>query len=147
VRNQFYLDRQSNVSVYNRKLGLIISGANSKRQPELATFFEKFGGNTYAMPVSSRLQMGNDVDRLSLAYNTFFVDLYVPTPTDKSVTLRFEITGKGSPPDEAGLNLQLVLKSGQTLERVRGRRLCLEKTPLNWARKTSAAGSAMEAGR
>lgn len=130
VRNQYYLDRQSNVSVFNQKLGLIISGANSKRQPELATFFERFGGNTYAMPVSSRLQMGNDVDRLSLAYNTFFVDLYVPTPTDKSVTLRFEITGKGSPPDEAGLNLQLALKPGQTLETGAGKKIILGSDPI-----------------
>jgi hypothetical protein len=130
VRNQFYIDRQSNVSVFNQKLGLIISGANSKRQPELATFFERLGGNTYAMPVSSRLQMDKDADRLSLAYNTFFVDLYVPTPTDKSVTLRFEITGKGSPPDEADLNLQLVLKSGQTLETGAGKNILLGSDPI-----------------
>jgi hypothetical protein len=29
------------------------------------------------MPLSSRLQMGSSEDRLSLAYNTFFNDLYV----------------------------------------------------------------------
>jgi len=130
VRNQYYLDRQANVSVFNRKLGLIISGANSKRQPELATFFERFGGKTYAMPVSSRLQMSKDVDRLSLAYNTFFVDLYVPTPTDKSVTLRFEVTGKGRPPDEADLNLQLVLRPGETLETGAGKKMILGKDPI-----------------
>ena len=125
VKNQYYIDRQSCLSVFNRKLGLIISGANSKRQPELATFMERFDGNTYAMPVSSRLQMGKDEDRLSLAYNTFFADLYVPTPAENSVTLRFEITGKGSPPDEADLNLQLVLKSGQTLETGAGKKFVL----------------------
>ncbi len=135
VRNQFYLDRQSNVSVFNQKLGLIISGANSKRQPELATFFERFGSNTYAMPVSSRLQMGKDADRLSLAYNAFFVDLYVPTPTANSVSLRFEITGKGRPPDEADLNLQLVLKSGQTLETGAGKKIMLGSDPIELAPK------------
>src|SRR5207253_5669480 len=36
VNNQFYLDRQGSLSVTHRKLGLIITGANSKRQPELA---------------------------------------------------------------------------------------------------------------
>jgi hypothetical protein len=131
VRNQFYIDRQSNVSVFHQKLGLIISGANSKRQPELATFLERFGGNTYAMPVSSRLQMGKDADRLSLAHNTFFVDLYVPTPADNSVTLRFEITGKGSPPDEADLNLQLVLKPGQVLETGAGKKFTLGSDSLD----------------
>ncbi|HET7215674.1 MAG TPA: hypothetical protein VFL79_18940, partial [Terriglobia bacterium] len=130
VRNQFYLDRQSSISVFNQKMGLIVSGANSKRQPELATLFEKFGGSTNALPLSSRLQMGSDVDRLSLAFNTFFVDLYVPTPTGNSVTLRYEITGKGSPPDEAALNLQLVLKPGQTLETGAGKKIVLGKDPI-----------------
>ena len=130
VRNQFYLDRQSNVSIFNQKLGLIISGANSKRQPELATFSERFDGHTYAMPVSSRLQMGQDVDRLSLAYYTFFVDLYVPKATGKSVTLRFEITGKGRAPDEADLNLQLVLKPGQMLETGAGKKIMLGRDPI-----------------
>jgi hypothetical protein len=131
VRNQFYIDRQCNVSVFNQKLGLIISGANSKRQPELGTFLERFGGNTYAMPVSSRLQMGKDTDRLSLAYNTFFVDLYVPAPTANSVTLRFEITGKGTPPDDADLNLQLVLKPGQVLETGAGKKITLGSDPID----------------
>ena len=131
VKNQYYIDRQSCLSIFNQRLGLIVSGANSKRQPELATFFEKFGGNTYAMPVSSRLQMGKSVDRLSLAYNTFFVDLYVPTPTENSVSFRFEITGKGSPPDEAGLNLQLVLKPGQILETGAGKKIMLGSDPID----------------
>ena len=119
--SQFYLDRQSNVSVLNQKLGLIISGANSKRQPELATFTEKIDGQTYYMPMSSRLQMGKDQDRISVSFNSFFADLYVPTPAGNSVTLRFEITGKYNPPQEADLNLQLVLKPGETLETGAGR--------------------------
>jgi hypothetical protein len=131
VRNQFYIDRQCNVSVFNQKLGLIISGANSKRQPELATFLERFDRNTYAMPVSSRLQMDKDTDRLSLAYTTFFVDLYVPPPNANSVTLRFEITGKGTPPDEADLNLQLVLKPGQVLETGAGKKITLGSDPID----------------
>ena len=130
VRNQFYLDRQSSVSVFNQKLGLIISGANSKRQPELATFFERFGDFTHAMPVSSRLQTSNGISRLSLAYYSFFVDLYVPRPTGKSVTLRFDITGKGRAPEEADLNLQLVLKSGQTLETGAGKKIVLGSDPI-----------------
>jgi hypothetical protein len=131
VRNQFYIDRQSNVSVFNQKLGLIISGANSKRQPGLGTFMEKFDGITNAMPVSSRLQMDKETDRLSLAYNTFFVDLYVPPPTANSVTLRFEITGHGTPPEEADLNLQLVLRPGQVLETGAGKKITLGSDPIN----------------
>ena len=38
VMNQFFLDRQCHLSIFHEKLELIVSGANSKRQPELATF-------------------------------------------------------------------------------------------------------------
>jgi hypothetical protein len=116
INNQFYLDRQSALSVFNEKLGLIISGANSKRQPELATFSETIEGRTYHMPVSTRLQMSDTVDRLSLAYNTFWTDLYVPSPSPEELSLKFAIVGKGSPSDNPRLTLQLCLKPGERLE-------------------------------
>jgi len=125
VNNQFYLDRQANLSVFHQKLGLIITGANSKRQPELATFSEKLHGQVFHMPLSSRLQMRDDHDRLSLAYNTFFTDLYVPTPSDHQVTFRFAITGKGTPSEEAQLTLQLCLKAGEELETAAGKKVLL----------------------
>jgi hypothetical protein len=133
VNNQYYLDRQGNVSVFHQALGLIITGANSKRQPELATFRERFGGEDHHMPLSSRLQMGEKQDRLSLAYNTFFSDLYVPTPAEDTVNLRFVIAGKGTPPDEASLTLQICLKPGEELETGAGRRISLGTEPLDLA--------------
>jgi hypothetical protein len=131
VNNQFYLDRQGSLSVAHQKLGLIITGANSKRQPELATFREKLGGQVFHMPVSSRLQMRDGEDRLSLAYNTFFTDLYVRAPRDNELKLRFVITGKGTPADEAVLTLQLCLKAGETLETAAGRKLVLGPEPVD----------------
>ena len=125
VKNQFYLDRQANLSIFHKKLGLLISGANSKRQPELATFNEKTGGEVFYLPLSSRLQMAENGDRLSLAYNTFFADLYASVTNPNAVALRFVITGKGKPPDEARLNLQLCLKAGETLETGTGQRFSL----------------------
>ena len=76
--NGFFLDRQGNLSVFNKKTGLIISGANSKRQPELATFTEVIGKDSIHMPVSSYLQMTGNPDKLALAYNTFFAMLEIP---------------------------------------------------------------------
>ena len=125
INNQFYLDRQGNLSIEHQKLGLIITGANSKRQPELATFRERLGGEVFHMPVTSRLEMADDMDRLSLAYNTFFTDLYVPVPSRSELKLRFVITGKGTPPEEAVLTLQLCLKAGETLETAAGQKLLL----------------------
>ena len=116
VNVQYYLDRQSCVSIFHERLGLIVSGANSKRQPELASFSEKLLGQTFYMPVSTRLQMGETVDRLSLAYNTFFTDLYIPVPSSDELSFRFAITGKGNPSQDPRLTLQLCLKPGERLE-------------------------------
>jgi hypothetical protein len=125
INSRFYLDRQGNISVFHRKLGLIISGANSKRQPELATFSERLLGQIIHMPLSSRLQMSDDKDRLSLAYNTFFTDLYVPAPSDTELSIRIIITGRGNPADEPRLTLQLCLKAGEMLETAAGRKITL----------------------
>lgn len=125
INSQFYLDRQGHISVVHQRLGQIITGANSKRQPELATFSEKLMGQTVHMPISTRLQMSDDRDRLSLAYNTFFSDLYIPRPTEKELSLRFVITGRGQPADDPKLALQLVLKPGETLETGAGKRILL----------------------
>jgi len=125
IFNQFYLDRQSSVSVFHKKYGQIISGSNSKHQPELATFSEKIEGQVYALPLSSRLQMNDKQDRLSLAYNTFFSDLYVPSPSEKELRLKYVITGRGTPAEEARLGVQLCLKPGETLETGGGKKIVL----------------------
>ena len=121
VDSQFYLDRQGNLSVFHEKLGLIVTGANSKRQPELATFSEKHLGQIFHLPMSSRLQMDEARDRLSLAYHTFFSDLVVPTPEADRLSFAFSIAGKGRPPNEAWLALQLCLKAGEALETGKGK--------------------------
>lgn len=125
VTSQFYLDRQGNLSVFHEKLGMIITGANSKRQPELATFSEKVQGQFFHLPVSSRLQMSDEQDRLSLAYNTFFSDLYVPPAGPEELAFRFVIAGKGRPAEEAQLTLQLRLKAGESLETGAGQKIVL----------------------
>ena len=113
--NNFFLDRQGNLSIFNKKTGLIISGANSKRQPELATFTEVIGKDSIHMPVSSRLQMDENMDKLALAYNTFFAVLEIPKPSVKHLEFRFNTTYKWGDA-VSGFTLQLVLKAGETLE-------------------------------
>ena len=125
VNNQYYLDRQANLSVFHSKLGLIVSGANSKLQPELATFREKLGDAVYSMPLSSRLEMTDAQDRLSLAYNTFFSTLQIEPASEQRLKFHFVINGKGAPPAEAFATLQLVLKAGEVLETGAGRTLTL----------------------
>jgi hypothetical protein len=125
IHNQFYLDRQGHVSVFHEKLGLIVTGAGSKRQPELATFSETLMGQTVNMPISTRLDMSDRQDRLSLAYNTFFSDLFVPLPTPSELALHFRIGARGEVAENARLTLQLVLNAGEVLESGGGRKITL----------------------
>ena len=115
VANQFFLDRQCHLSIFHEKLGLIVSGANSKRQPELATFRETVRERTSHLPISTALRMEPGLDRLSLAYNTFFADLEVPEPSRQRVAFRFAVTEMGRV-EEAQLAIQLVLRPGELLE-------------------------------
>jgi hypothetical protein len=119
IINSFFLDRQGNLSIFNEKQGLIITGANSKRQPDLATFTETINEHIVHMPMGSRLQMGKDTDRLALAYNTFFAVLEVPTPSEKRIEFRFLTTYKWGDA-RSQLNIQLVLRPGMTFETASG---------------------------
>ncbi len=130
VTSRFYLDRQAHLSVFHTRLGQIITGANSKRQPELATLSERIGDRVLHLPLSSRLLMSDAGDRLSLSYNTFWADLFVPPPQARRADLRFVIHGKGRPPEQAQLALQLCLKSGETLETGAGRSFVVGPEPL-----------------
>jgi hypothetical protein len=65
IESQFTLDRQGHLSIYHEKLGLIITGAGSKHQPELATFAERTRDAVRTIPLSSRLRMSDDRDRLA----------------------------------------------------------------------------------
>ncbi|HXG12921.1 MAG TPA: hypothetical protein VNK04_24400 [Gemmataceae bacterium] len=139
IDSQFTLDRQGHLSIYHEKLGLIITGANSKHQPELATFLEKTKDRVTTIPLSSRLRMSSsplavggegkgERDRLGLGYFTFFAEIEMPTPSEDRLPFRFLITetGRGRLQD-VRLNLQLVLKAGETLETARTRTVLDEK--------------------
>ena len=129
--SRWYLDRQCHVSVFHEKLGLIITGANSKNQPELATFTEKIAGQLVNTPTSSRLKMSDDADQLALAYNSFFAVLEVLPASDKRQEFRFVITPTGRMA-EAELNLQLVLEAGEGLETASGRKVTLDDKLIRW---------------
>ena len=127
--NQFYLDRQGSLSVFHEKLGLIITGANSKRQPELATFSERFGEMENHLPVSSRMQMGDSGDRLSLAYNTFFAEVNLPPPRAERLSFDIAITTRSRTANRQ-VALQLCLKPGQFLETAAGTSVLLNQDRL-----------------
>jgi hypothetical protein len=130
ILNNFFLDRQGNISIYNKKSGLIITGANSKRQPDLATFTETINNHIVHMPLNCRLQMNDSTDRLAMAYNTFFAILRVPKPSEKRLEFRF-ITRYKWGEAEVKLNLQVVLKPGLSFETGSGIRIVPGKDPID----------------
>jgi hypothetical protein len=129
--NRFYLDRQGNLSLFHERTGMIVTGANSKRQPEIATFTETLNGEVVNLPLSSRLQMGDSRDRLSVAYNSFFADIWVTRPDSEGVSIHIVTTGRGSAAGSPQLNLQLVLRAGEVLETGTGQRIVLGSEPLD----------------
>lgn len=131
-QNKFFLDRQGNLSIFNEKTGLIISGANSKHQPELATFTEVIGTDSIHMPVSSYFKMGDKSDKLALAYNAFFATIDVPKPAAGRLAFDIATTYKyGEAVSE--LNLQLVLKAGLVLETGSGKKIKLGEDKIEWS--------------
>jgi hypothetical protein len=69
--------------------------------------------------------MSDEQDRLSLAFNTFFSDLYVPPPSEKQLKLRFVVTAMSPPAQEARATLQLILHAGEELETGTGKKIKL----------------------
>lgn len=127
--NNFFLDRQGNMSIFNAKTGLIITGANSKNQPELATFTERMGGQVVHMPLTSVLSMGQDTDRLALSYHTFFAEIEVVEPYAGRLELIIRTTYKWGDAS-SGLNLQLVMKQGQPLVYGAGKQIIPGQDPI-----------------
>lgn len=119
--SRFYLDRQSSLEIYHRDQGVIISGANSKRQPELAGFREQVRGSTYHMALDSRLRMGDLRDRLWLAYNTFIAALEVEPPDAGALPFRVAVQRKSGSVN-ASFTLQLNVKAGEPVTLGGGKR-------------------------
>lgn len=130
--SQWFLDRQANVAVHHRTKGIILSGGNSRNQPELATFQERLGAVATRAPLDARLSMSGKGDRLWLAYNRFFAEILAPPPTDRQTRLSVTITGRGPAPDEARMALQLVLVPGLEITTAGGLRATVSDVPISW---------------
>ncbi len=130
--NQFYLDRQGNLSVFHERLRLIVTGANSKRQPELGTFSERFDDVVNALPLSSRLDTSGTGDRLALAYNTFFAELKMHPATKQSIAFDVSVTPRSKTASRQ-IAFQLYLQPGQFLETQAGTSVLLGENDVHLA--------------
>lgn len=115
--SQFQLDRQGNLSIYHAKTGLIVTGGNSKHQPELATLAEKGKDHFTTIPINSNLRMDDKRDRLGLGFQSFFAEAEMSPASADRLPFHFTIVERGSVlPQGSELHLQLCLKAGEELE-------------------------------
>lgn len=124
--NRFYMARQGHVGIFHEKTGQIVTGASSKRQPELATFMVTADGETRSMPLDSKLRMGEGDadDYLALAYDTYYAELRIPRPEGNRLRLRADLAHT-APRQSARMTLQLILHPGQELETGSGEKFVL----------------------
>lgn len=130
-RSQWFLERQANLSLFHERVGLIVSGANSKHQPELSTFSEKIENEWMIAPKGSRFAQFDDGDVLALAYNTFSAEILCPPPSKEEAQIHVRLTGRGPVPQEAYFALQLVLKPGAELKTGAGRALTVSESKID----------------
>jgi hypothetical protein len=121
THSQWFLDRQSHVSVYHERLGLIVSGAPSKRQPELAQFAETVA-----------LDGARHEDKIALAYPGFTATLQAAaSPSYSAVGIHLKPHGP-KPPQQVRVALQLALHADEGIESASGQRAVLGRDRLEW---------------
>lgn len=77
--------------------------------------------------------MNEHEDVLSLAHHRFLCDLRVARPSKEELKLVFEITGRGAPPEQAQLALQLMLHPGAAIESGAGKRATVGPEKIEWS--------------
>lgn len=134
-RSQWFLDRQANLSIFHERCGLIVSGANSKHQPELGTFSEKISGTWESAPRGGRLEQSTDGDTLAIAHNSFSAEIFLPpvAPAAQTMEVQFRVNGRGPAPEQAFLGLQLCLRPGTELHTGTGRSTVLSAEKIAWS--------------
>jgi len=131
-RSQWFLDRQSNISLFHQQAGLILCGANSKHQPELATFSEELADGWEMTSRGGRLEQRESGDTLAVAHNSFSAEIFVPPPAANAAGVEFRINGRGSVPRDAYLGLQLRFKPGTTVTTAAGKTVVVSSEPIQF---------------
>ncbi len=121
VDSRWGQDRQSYVSIWHERTGLIIGGGNSKNQPDWSTFAVGEENITY-LPSAACLHPGADVDALSLTYADHVFRVAIEVIGENRLELRFE-----APPEASAVgHLVVKLRRGETLRTGAGEQIAIE---------------------
>lgn len=124
VESRWGQDRQSYLSVWHEKSGLIAGGGNAKDQPDFSTFVLGQGDDRQYMPSSIVLQSQEGGDAAQLYYGPTCCNLQVIV--DGPSQLRVVLDG----PAEASGRLTLKMAAGKTLTTANGEVHAVDETEL-----------------
>jgi len=133
-KNRWSLDRQNFISVWNEQVGLIISGGNSKAQPEWSNFVFSRGGRLVYIPSSGVVREKNPRDAVTLSYEEKKASIEISEKSKKELQIKTLLDDTGA---SATGQMVLYLKSGNTLRTAIGKIYPLSEKPIEVAAEAS----------
>jgi hypothetical protein len=124
VESRWGQDRQSFLSVWNERTGLIVGGGNSKHQPEWSTFAVGEGEGLVYLPDSADLHPGEDRDAVSLTYAGQSCTAEVAVQGDERLKVRLV----GAPGAPTVAHLVVKLRLGEALRTSAGYEFEVDET-------------------
>jgi hypothetical protein len=134
TKNRWGLDRQNFVSVWNEQVGLIVSGGNSKAQPEWSNFVFSRGGHPAYIPSNGVVREKNPRDAVTLSYEDKKASIEVSEKSKKELQIK---TRQEDPGASATGQLLLYLKSGTTFKTASGSVFSLSEKPVEVSAENS----------
>ena len=126
--NQFFLDRICPISLWHEKTGHIISGGNSKNQPQLATFAVKRRDGAWDyMPLDALMEGGGESDTMCLAIDGYSLRLNISAQGNSSAAISIRADKTYNVKDILFLNLPLKLIPGREITTGGGNSYKLER--------------------
>jgi hypothetical protein len=134
-KNRWGLDRQNFVSVWNEQVGLIISGGNSKTQPQWSNFvFPRAGGRAVYIPSNGVVREKNPRDAVTLSYEDKRASIEVSEKSKKELQIKTMLDDPGS---SATSQFVLYFKSGNTFKTATGNVYSLSEKPFEVSAENS----------
>lgn len=127
--NRFFLDRYTYLEIWHEKLGLVIGGGNTKRQPQIAgLLMEPSHGGLDFWPRESRITRQGDTLVLQLRFDKFRACQEVAIIDNRTLKIKAEFTETTPPilwPNRYECNFQLQLDAGEQISTGAGRTMVL----------------------
>lgn len=142
--NRFFLDRYTYLEVWHEKLGVVIGGGNTKRQPQIAgLLMEPSHSALDFRPRESRITCQADTLVLELGFDKFRARKKVAIIDDRTVKITVDFTETTQPilwPNRYECNLQLQLKAGEQISTAAGQNLALSNEKRHYLEEQIGSG-------